>query len=638
MQDDYNSNRGNSSDSAGYNTLKALERAESRASESGSSRTQQSRSSYAGERRPSSGTSRSNGSSSRSSQRPSSGSSATRTNASRSAGGYGSSRSASGSVSRTSGSYGSRNASGTSRTAGSTSSRTASSANSSSRSYGSRTSSASSRPTGNYSSSRSASGSASKTSGSYGSRSTSNTGASRSSNSSSYGSRPSSQRTDATSSRSASSYGSSRTSSGRPGYSASRTSSRSASGRSGKKHRFLPNLSGFKRFVTFYAAVLVLILVVGLIIFSSFIGTYEKNQPVNIASTVVENLSGDNAEKYLKENMSDSLAFEDQDTIIQYALQNMSGKTLSFVETTDSGSSIPSYEIKADSTDVVAKVTLESAGKGAFGLSKWKIKTINVADYIPNSYSYDILVPEGYTVTINNVELDDSLITKENSVPDILANVTTYASNLPKFNTYTVSGLLDVPDVVAKDASGNEVGTVTASEMIVVGGKPSDDFVKEQDDFVKNALETWGYYFINYNSPNLSHYVQTGSDLYSYIFGSDTMDPIPVYFYDWEYISDVSFSTFEYGNFVKYSDDCYTVDVKYQLTVTFNNGNDPDDDQELDATWVICKYNGTWAIADLQYHNGSSSSTSVSNSTGSTTSSSSSSTSTQETTTEQPTT
>lgn len=580
MQGDYNSG-----DSAGYDTLKALERAESRASDP-KSRTQ-----HASGNRSAARSSSLNSRSSASMR--SSDNSRSRT----------SSRTGDAYSSRASGRYGSEtSASRPSRTsAGGTNSRPSRPASSSA-----------SRASSGYSSSRTSARSAS--SGSDGRYAASQKSAS-------YGqSRSSSHRPSGASSRGAN-------------YSASRPASRSKARRSSKKHRFLPSLEGFKRFAVFYAAILVLVLVVGLIIFSSFIGTYEKNQPVNIAAAAVSDLSGDNAEKFLKSNVSDSMMFEDQDSIISYTLEQISGKKLSYVENSDSRSDAPSFNIKADDS-VVAKLTLTSAGKGAFGLNSWKISNLDIASYLPNTHSYSVLVPEGYTVTINDVELSDSLITEKDTVPSQLSGVTQFAKDLPKFNTYKISGLLNVPEVKAKDASGNDVSVVTAAETIVVSGKPSDDFIKEQDDFVKNALQTWGYYFINYNSPNLSHYVQTGSDLYSYIFGSDTMDPIPTYFYDWEYISSVDFTTFEYGNFIQYSDDCYSVDVKYQLTVTFNNGNDPDDAQALDATWIIVKYNGVWAIADLQYHNGSdsSSSTSVSSST------TSGSTQTETTTAEQPTT
>ena len=627
MQGDYNSG-----DSAGYNTLKALEMAESRASDP---RTR--------------------------SQRPSGGSAANRSNASHSRT-PGSSRNSG--TARTTGNARSSASSRTAGTGSSTSSRISensrsssssrtgtayssggsgrysSSASNASRAGGAARTSASSRAGVDYASgrtTRSASSNASRTSGGYAS--------SRTSSSRPASSRQTSSRAPYSGSAGRSgSYGQTRSSGYRPtgstassrgaGHSASRPASRSSAARSGKKHRFLPSLEGFKRFAVIYAAVLVLILIVGLIIFSSFIGTYEKNQPVNIAASAVSDLSGDGAEKFLKSNISDSMMFEDQDSIISYALQSIQGKTLSYVENSDSRADAPSFNIKADDS-VVAKLTLTSAGKGAFGLNSWKIGNLDIASYIPNTHSYSVLVPEGYTVTINDVELSDSLITEKDTVPSQLSGVTQFAKDLPKFNTYKVSGLLNVPEVKAKDASGNDVSVVTAAETIVVSGKPTDAFIQEQDEFVKGALQTWGYYFINYNSPNLAHYVQTGSDLYSYIFGSDTMDPIPTYFYDWEYISGVEFSTFEYGNFIQYSDDCYSVDVKYQLTVTFNNGNEPDDAQALDATWIIVKYNGVWAIADLQYHNGSdsSSSTSVSSTTGSTTSGS-----TQTETTTEPTT
>ena len=362
------------------------------------------------------------------------------------------------------------------------------------------------------------------------------------------------------------------------------------------------NKKGFKKFILIYSIILVIILIVGLIIFNSFIATYENNQPVNIAKNVAEELSGDNAKAYLDKNKDNIKTLENVDTLIDKAVENIAGNEVSFIQSDDYTETDPSYNLTANGTQI-GKLTLEADGTGAFGLKKWKIKNLDVVSYIPNTYSYTILSPTEDTVYVNGTELSEEFITAKDEVPTILENVQDLLETVPKYDSYTVNGFLSVPTVTATDASGSDVGVAASTESFVVGGKPDQSFIDEQKDFVENALTAWAYHFINYGgSSSLSTYVMSDTDLYAYIFGSDTMDPIYTAFYDWEYISDVQFTEFSADNYIKYTDDCYSVDVKYQLNVSFNNGNPVDDDQQLDATWVIVRKNGTWGIADIQYH------------------------------------
>lgn len=363
---------------------------------------------------------------------------------------------------------------------------------------------------------------------------------------------------------------------------------------------------GFKRFIIIYGAILLLILIVGLLIFNSFIANYEKNQPSNIAKTVVEELSGDRASDFLDKNRDSISSIENTDDIINKYLASISGKELSYIENSDSRAEAPSFDIRADGA-TVGKILLVPDGEGAFNLKKWKLGSVNIGEYIPDTYSYTILAPSGSSVFINDNELPESAITLKDETPEILANAVQFIKSAPKYDQYTAAGLLNVPTVTAKDSSGSDIGVATAKEYFVAGGKPDDAFISDQKEFIEDALHDWAYHFIHYQADQtrLSYFIQSGCDLYSYIFGSDTMDPIVTTFYDWEYISNVEFTEFEVDNFIVYTDDCYSVDVKYKLKVDFNNDKLSDEGQMLDATWVVVNNNGFWGICDVIYHQGS---------------------------------
>ncbi|MBO7730774.1 MAG: hypothetical protein J6S31_07950, partial [Lachnospiraceae bacterium] len=338
-----------------------------------------------------------------------------------------------------------------------------------------------------------------------------------------------------------------------------RTSSM-ASGRGDRKKK-----SGFKKFILIYSAILAVILIVGLIIFSSFIKKYEDNQPSNMVAGIVKQLSS-NPSSYLKSNSEHIKCLENVDTIIDESVAQMEGKQLSYIENSDYRAEAPSFNITADG-QIVAKVTLGKDSKGAFGLHSWKLTGLDVASYVPNTLSYTILVPEGATISINGTELTDAYKTKDAAVPETLQTASRFVS-VPSFETYKVSGFANQPQVVAKAADGSDLGVSVTSDTIVCQASTSQEFIDSVDGLVNNAISAWGRHFINMGG-NLRAYILDDCDYYGYIFGRDTMDPIYTAFYEFESIADYDFTEKSASNYIRYSSDCFTVDVKYQMRVDF---------------------------------------------------------------------
>ncbi len=378
---------------------------------------------------------------------------------------------------------------------------------------------------------------------------------------------------------------------GRGGYT---RSSSMGSGRGDKKKK-----SGFGKFILIYSAVLAVILIVGLLIFNSFIKKYEDNQPSNVAANIVKQLNS-NPASYLKSNSDQIKCLENVDTIIDESVAQMEGKQLSYIENSDYRAEAPSYNITADG-QIVAKITLGKDSKGAFGLHSWKLTGLDVASYVPNTLSYTILVPEGATISINGTELTDAYKTKDAAIPETLQTASKYVS-VPSFETYKVSGFANQPQVVAKAADGSDLGVSITSDTIVCQAATSQEFIDSVDGLVNNAISAWGRHFINMGG-NLRAYILEDCDYYGYIFGSETMDPIYTAFYEFESIADYDFTEKSASNYIRYSADCFTVDVKYQMRVDFTTDRMSDTNQKLDATWVFITQNGgqDWYIVDCLY-------------------------------------
>lgn len=74
---------------------------------------------------------------------------------------------------------------------------------------------------------------------------------------------------------------------------------------------------------------------------------------------------------------------------------------------------------------------------------------------------YRILAPEGSTVTVNGVELDDSYKTGDTVTPAFLEGFDDYGT-LPELELWLVEGLHTAPEITVTDADGDELGEPAA--------------------------------------------------------------------------------------------------------------------------------------------------------------------------------
>ena len=362
----------------------------------------------------------------------------------------------------------------------------------------------------------------------------------------------------------------------------------------------------FNRFIAIYSGILLLILIIGSIVFYAFLYTLEKSQPYNTAQEVTEefNSGSESLKEYLIANAEVTSSLEtDTEAVIEYYIEsiNADDSTFSYVENSSYTETAPSYDITLDG-DTVAQITLAATGKKAFGLKKWGVSEINIGDYITDTLEYDIVVPTGAAVTVNGVELDDSYLTAEDEIPEVLANVydAELISDPPTYDTYHITGLINTPEIEASDTGGTVLSLSLSDTTYTAGGEASDSFIESVYDRVYAAIESWGTYFIN-KSYTLSRYMLSGTEWYEYIFGSEDVDPIYVAFYGSSKIESYEFTELSAENYIQYTDDCFTVDVKYDMELTFNVEGYSDDNQNLYATWVWVKSDDVWYIADVIY-------------------------------------
>ena len=373
---------------------------------------------------------------------------------------------------------------------------------------------------------------------------------------------------------------------------------------SSKKKKGKKKLSGFTKFIIIYAAALAFILIVGSIIFYIFLNMLEKSQPYNTAEEITAqfNSGSESLTEYLLENSDTAVSLEpDIETVIEYYVESIGAdeNTFSYVESSAYVEDAPAYNITLDG-ETIAEITLTYESKKMFGLKNWQLSSVNIADYITGTLEYDVTVPAGSVVCVNGITLDDTYLTDEDETPEILANVTEYIETVPSYDTYHITGLVNEPELTAEDPDGNALALSLSDDTYFGYTETSQEFIDSVSDRVESAIRSWGTYFIN-KSYTLSSYMLSGTEWYVYIFGSDEVDPIYVGFYGSSKIASYDFTVLTAENYIQYTDDCFTVDVSYEMELTFNTSGYSDDNQNLYATWVWVKVDDVWYIADVSY-------------------------------------
>ncbi len=341
-----------------------------------------------------------------------------------------------------------------------------------------------------------------------------------------------------------------------------------------------------------------LILIVGGLMFRSYIKAYEEAQPENAIEEIVAKYETSALlSAFINGNSDKVQCLDDFDTFVTAYTELVDGTTISYYEDSDiSTEENPAYILTADGTIVANIVLCASEETGSWGRAEWEIETLDIVSCYPDSKSYDVLVPEGATVTVNGITLDDSYITGT-GVPDILANSVDYIEEAPEFTTYSITILTDEPEIQVVDSSGEEM-TVSASDSVYAATTPaSDEFIESVETLVMAGIREWAHYFIHM-SFSLSLYIVEGSDLYVSIFGDENNQGIQTDLYNYEQIASYDFEVQEASNYIVYTDDCFTVDVKYKLDMQFTESGMSDDNQLLHATWVWVKDGDSWSISD----------------------------------------
>lgn len=349
--------------------------------------------------------------------------------------------------------------------------------------------------------------------------------------------------------------------------------------------------SGFRRFIIAYISVLAVIIVFMWWLLYVFIGDYEESRPSNTIEEVVKQLDNGSVMSVLEKASVETNEFEsDTEKLSSYLEDAISGKHLRYVKKSGEYSeNTPVYLVYADESPV-AKVTLVPNGENSFKFTMWKLGKIYVGSDLNNKKTdcISITVPKNSVVTINGIIVDDKYITDDNIEFTPCKNVGDYVDK-PLKTTYKVSGLMMEPAV---EVSYNGMSLDVADEKgEYIAQYPGDDsLLAEMGKNIKELDHAYGRYIINKGKLSAVTSKMIGN-------AKEYMSDIPAvwaFLYGKEYTYEFQNETID--NFTRYSDDCFSCDVYYDLYVRWNGGNVTYD---TSLTYTYVYYDNRWVVADF---------------------------------------
>ena len=346
----------------------------------------------------------------------------------------------------------------------------------------------------------------------------------------------------------------------------------------------------FKNFLKIYAIVLGIAALLCWLILYSFIKDYEQGQPTSEMDIIAENFTSEKIDKFIKDSGIKVSKFESNESVSAYLKDKVSNTKISYKKKVGEYSdSNPVFLVYADD-NAIAKVFLKENGKNFHKFTKWKLSNIEFGSMDKKSKNSDITisVPKGSSLTVNGVEVDASYISEDDVKITYCQHVGDFVTE-PLTTKYTIPGLISKPEI---KASMNGADLLVSNEGNKYSANYPDDptLFNEQKDRALMIAETYGRYIINRGSlEKLSSYMVG--------YAKEYVNDIPAV---WAFLYGKTF-TYEFQNeevtnMQKYSDACFSCDIKFDLYVDWKTGNKT---YNTNLTYTFVKINGNWVVADM---------------------------------------
>lgn len=271
----------------------------------------------------------------------------------------------------------------------------------------------------------------------------------------------------------------------------------------------------------------------------------------------------------------------------------------------------PAYYIYGDG-EPVARVAFSASNQhtifGILTIMDWEAETVEPI-LGTGAKDYTIQIPDGYSATVNGVELGAENRTGTVIENPEFVNVLDYVT-MPVLVEYEVKGLLKTPEVRVFGADGSEKEAVPDAEgNIVVQGYEKSEMPKERYDDALMMAKAWEN-FVTRDLPGENHGLGTIrkyliKDSYYWKLANAYAKSIDITFISGHVMDNPPYANTEITDYVSYGENCYSCHIRFDKNMILKNGNHSVD--TIDSTFYFVKYddsddgkdNPHWAIADM---------------------------------------
>lgn len=319
-------------------------------------------------------------------------------------------------------------------------------------------------------------------------------------------------------------------------------------------------------FYTFYFLFIFVFFIgtfIGLKYLRSFLEDFEAAQPTVQSKQVFDTLFADPDWSYLYDlaGIQEESPYEGKEEFVAY-MENMVGdEELNMLETSAGLTGGKKYYVRLGDKRVASFTMTGGENAEMTEIPDWKLGAVEL--FYERNERFLIQKMDGHTATVNGIALDDT--------HTIQISTTAADEYLPiqvtgnRVCIQEITGLMAMPEVKITDNTGKEMEVVyDEATRTFVEQTESNTITDELKDSAIAACKAYSLYMIEaVGADQVAKYFDTTSDIYKFIVRSDR------WMQDY---SDYRFGNEEVSNYVRYTEDLFSVKVSLSLYVTRKNG------------------------------------------------------------------
>ena len=369
-------------------------------------------------------------------------------------------------------------------------------------------------------------------------------------------------------------------------------------------------MSLYKKALLIYTGIIITLVIVLLVYVSICIKEYDKYDLDNFIKNSVADLSNKDFVNIIDDKALSVSKYENfkskKDIIkaIDKSLEDTKKITYKEVEE-ESTNKKPVYDIYYNGGKVL-KIKLANKGQiqkiKLLNYTKWEV--VDVKSYIEKGlYEVKANIPEDYKLYINEKEVNDKIESSNVSLA-----LFSQFTEVKKYNSYEITGLIKKPKVVIKNASGKEIKPIIKDGVYTIEETyfKTDDNEVAQSKLVQSFdvlafAEKYSLFLTNdlsgsyHGFSQMKNYVIEGTDMYKRIY--DWAHGIDITFTSKHTLKKPTFTNEKLSNFVIYSDKAFTVDVSLEKNMRVKG---EDRIMKMNDRLSFVYYDGGWKLINME--------------------------------------